>query len=105
MVDAPGPRNGDVVLYSENNRTRLSSAVLGTLITQISEDIFLRYIKDTDEVRHPELGHMVVERTVPDPDATFKSLGRDPLLANVPEGIRSAVDPLPYYHHPMRALV
>ena len=37
---------------------------------------------------------MQVERLVPDPDATFGSLGRDPLSANLPESHRSAVDPV-----------
>lgn len=90
-INFTGSQNGDIVLNSEQYRPRLSSAVLGTTIFRDSKNSFLRYIKDQDDVA--ELGYMQVERPVPDPDTTFGSLGRDPLLADTPEGLRSAVDP------------
>ena len=90
-INFPGSRNGDIVLNGEQYRSRLSSAVLGTTTLRKSDGTFLRYIKDPTDVQ--ELGYMQVERPVPDPDTTFGSLGQDPLLANTPESLRSAVDP------------
>ena len=90
-VNATRIRNGDIVLYSEEYRPRLSSAVLGTTITRTSNDTFKRYISDPDYGE--TLGWMQVEGPVPNPEATFGGLGRNPLLVDIPEGLRSAVDP------------
>ena len=85
-----GSRNGDITLYSEHHRLRHSSAVLGTTIIRDPDDKFLRFIEDPDG----GFSWMQVERPVTDPDTSCGSLDRDPLLANTPEGLRSAVDPV-----------
>ena len=95
-----GSRNGDIVLYLKEDKARLSSAVLGTTIfRRRSDGTFLREISGPED--YASFGYMQVERPVPDPDTTFENLGRDPLLADIPESLRSAVDPallLPSYN-------
>lgn len=90
-ASAFGSRIGDVVLSYEKYRPKLSSAVLRTIIFRKPNDTFVRYIEDPQEGL--ELGYMHIERPLPDPDSSFGSLGRDSLLADLPEGLRSAVDP------------
>ncbi|KAL8856007.1 MAG: hypothetical protein Q9178_007377 [Gyalolechia marmorata] len=84
--DSPSALAGDIVVYTPDHLPRLESAVLGTTILPRFDD-FKRYITDTDGV---DIGYMVMERPVPDPDTIFKE---DSLLAAIPEGLRSEVNP------------
>ncbi|KAL8915130.1 MAG: hypothetical protein Q9172_006950 [Xanthocarpia lactea] len=51
---------------------------------------YKRYITDTNGV---DIGHMIMERPIPDPDTGFKDLSQDSLLAAIPAGLRSEVNP------------
>lgn len=85
------PRGGVIVLYSESSRHRLSSAILGTTMSRALNGTIARGIED----RHngTQIGYMLMERPLFDPNMTSKSLGQDSLLAEIPEGLRPAVDP------------
>ena len=87
--DSPSASTGDIVLYNADHIPRLESAVLGTTILPRFDD-FKRYITDTDGV---DIGYMLMERPVPDPDTIFKDLSQDSLLAGIPAGLRSEVNP------------
>ena len=88
-------RNGDIVLYSETSRPRISSYMLGTTTIRDWGDVFSRYIKDPHDGPYNDTiyGYMQSESPVPDPDTSIGSLEQDPLLVGLPESLRSAVDP------------
>ena len=88
-------RNGDIVLYNETYRPRISSYVLDTTPIRDSGDVFTRFIKDphNDPYNDTICGYMQSESPVPDPDTSIGSLEQDPLLVGLPESLRSAVDP------------
>ena len=85
-------RTGDIVLYDANDKSHLDSAVLGATIFRSpgsASDAFLRFITDT---AGKDIGHMNMERPVPDPDTLFRDLSQDPWLDTFPTGLRSALD-------------
>lgn len=86
-----GSRHGDIVVYMEKSRPRLSSAGLGTTIIRNLSGTYIRHIKDPHSER--QIGYMHMERPVSDLDTTFGSWGQDWSLAVIPQGLRSAVNP------------
>ncbi|KAL8681772.1 MAG: hypothetical protein Q9186_002161 [Xanthomendoza sp. 1 TL-2023] len=88
--------NGDIVLYDEKDKyDRLDTAVLFRTtfkVTSPSGDRFIRYIT-VPRNGFNQIGYMLVERPVPDPDTQFESLAQDKLLDEIPTSLRSAVDP------------
>lgn len=88
LWDAYSTRPGDIVL-NDHIESRLDSAVLGTTILRYS-DRYVRYITDKEGV---DIGTLNIERPVPDPGTLFSDLAQDSLLAGVPTGLRSEVDP------------
>ena len=84
-------RDGDIFLMDEKYRPILSSAHMETSMLRMSNDTYMRTIFPPHSIR--PIGYMQVGRPVPDPDATFGNPGLNPLLAGIPDGLRSAVDP------------
>ncbi|KAL8904430.1 MAG: hypothetical protein Q9171_007056 [Xanthocarpia ochracea] len=87
--DSPSALTGDIVLFTADHIPHLESAVLGTT-TFPRLDGFKRYITDKNGA---DIGYMVMERPVPDPDTIFKDLSQDSLLAAIPARLRSEVNP------------
>ncbi|KAL8656921.1 MAG: hypothetical protein Q9226_002442 [Calogaya cf. arnoldii] len=86
-------RTGDIILFFENGRFQLESAVLGaTILLHLNEngDTFLRTITNS---AGKDIGYMNMKRPVPDPDNLFRDLAQDRLLNTFPEGLRSVMDP------------
>ncbi|KAI4100197.1 MAG: hypothetical protein LQ339_005603 [Xanthoria mediterranea] len=82
-------RTGDIVTFKEAFVPRLSSAILATTVNAWEGALCNRRIMGPGY----DFGYLVVEPPVPDPDTLFESLARDPLLAGLPSGLRSQVDP------------
>lgn len=92
LVDANGffsNRTGDIGLFKSDYESYLDSAVLGTTILR-DHDRFSGWITNTDG---DDIGHMNVERPVPDPETLFHDLVQDSLVAAIPTALRSEVDP------------
>ncbi|KAL8849163.1 MAG: hypothetical protein Q9221_005840 [Calogaya cf. arnoldii] len=85
----PSNQTGDIILYHDNGRSQLDSAVLGATIL-LNGDTFYRTITNSTGW---DIGYMNMKRPVPDPDTLFRDLAQDPLLNTFPEGLRSAIDP------------
>lgn len=88
--DFPSARPGDIFVDFARNKPEVSSAMLGRTISPKSGDRWVRWI-DTDSGE--KIGFMFVERPVPDPDTRFESLAQDSLLAGIPTGLQSEINP------------
>ncbi|KAL8717751.1 MAG: hypothetical protein Q9225_005037 [Loekoesia sp. 1 TL-2023] len=85
---------GDIVVYSEEAKAKLRSGILSNLVQRQTNTSFIRTIDVPDGGNRVKgLGYLVVEPPVPGPDTIFESLAQDPLLAEIPTGLRSKVDP------------
>ncbi|KAL8842948.1 MAG: hypothetical protein Q9176_002251 [Flavoplaca citrina] len=92
IVDANGffsNQTGDIGLFQSDYESYLDTAVLGATILR-EPDRFSGWITNTDG---DDIGHMNVERPVPDPETLFHDLVQDSLLAAIPTALRSEVDP------------
>ncbi|KAL8918403.1 MAG: hypothetical protein Q9208_007373 [Pyrenodesmia sp. 3 TL-2023] len=90
---------GHIELNRPEYLRRLPTAILGMVMSRWSSPegidgtskYFVRGILDPSD--GADIGRVYIERPTPDPDTRFKSLLEDPLLAGIPTGLRSEVDP------------
>lgn len=93
IIDRSQLQIGDIVIYEEEFKRRLRSGILLTVVYKMTETLFYRQIGEAKGWNDTFLGYLVVEPPVQDPDSFFGSLVQDPLLAGIPTGLRSQVDP------------
>ena len=84
---------GDIVIPEEDFKPQLRSAILDTFVYRWMETLYYRRIVQAAGTLDRDLGYVIVEPPVPNPDGLFESLAQNPLLAAVPTRWRSVVDP------------
>lgn len=91
---------GLIELHKIGDLPRLRTAILSTLVFRYNSTTkriestakdFVRSILDPND--GVSFGSVYVNRPSPDPDTRFQSLLDEPLLAGIPTGLRSEVDP------------
>ena len=80
---------GDIVALKEEFVPILYSAALETAINPWIGALCKRRILGPGR----DFGYLIVEPPVSDPDTLFESIAQDPLLAGLPSGLRSQLDP------------
>ncbi|KAL8656990.1 MAG: hypothetical protein Q9226_002361 [Calogaya cf. arnoldii] len=94
IAEASQLQIGDIVVYDEDVKPRLRSAMLQTVTYRWLDMLYYRIIAENTGGSVPRaIGYLIVEPPVQDPDIFFESLMQDPLLAGIPTGLRSQVDP------------
>ncbi len=85
---------GDIVVYDGASISKLRSGILTTTTFRAAKNLSRRYIVFNVGGPRPEgVGYLAVEPPVTDSSTVFESLVRDPLLAEIPTGLRAQVDP------------
>ena len=82
-------KTGDIVVFGGENEVKLADAVLDPYV-DIYQGTYVQKIIDPHVGKEAQIGHQLVDRPIPD---LLKDMENDPLLAGLPEGLRSVVDP------------
>ncbi|KAL9032749.1 MAG: hypothetical protein Q9180_006326 [Flavoplaca navasiana] len=89
-----GVEIGDIVVFDGVSISKLRSGILSTTTYRATKNLSRRYIWFNAGGQFPDLvGYLAVEPPVTDSGTVFESLVRDPLLAEIPTGLRAQVHP------------
>lgn len=89
-----GVEIGDIVVFDGAFVSNLRSGILDTTAYRATIKLSRRYIWfNAGGESHDLVGYLAVEPPITDSSIVFDSLVQDPLLAEIPSGLRAQVDP------------